>query len=59
MNTKRAFILNIITTILWLIGVTVSILHNGKYLEICIFMSLFFGYQAFISYKKFRKEDHQ
>ncbi len=58
LNSKKAFILNMITTLIWLAAGIASVILHGKYIEICFIACILFGYLAVDSYKKWKTEDN-
>lgn len=57
MNSKRNFILNVVTAFIWLIAGIASAILQGKYAGSCFIACIVFGYLAVNSYKRWKAED--
>ncbi len=51
---KKNFILNTITTVIWLAAGIASFILNGKYAYMCFIAAIVFGYLAVTWYKRWK-----
>ena len=54
MYTKKNFILNLVTALIWLMAGIASIVLQGKYAGICFIAFIVFIYLAVLSYKRWK-----
>lgn len=58
MDSKRSFILNVVTAFLWLVAGTASVILQGNYAGPCFIAFIVFAYLAVNSYKKWKAENN-
>jgi hypothetical protein len=55
-NTKKTFIINLVTTLIWLIAGVTNLVLQGKYAPMCFIACIVFGYLTVNWYKKWKAE---
>ncbi|MCR5509168.1 MAG: hypothetical protein K6F34_10825 [Lachnospiraceae bacterium] len=56
MSAKNGFILNLITSLIWLAAGIFSIVIQGRYAGMCFTGFIIFGYMTITSYKRWKAE---
>ena len=57
MNSKKSFILNMVTSFIWLVAGIASVILRGNYAGPCFIACIVFAYLAVNSYRKWKTED--
>ena len=58
MNSKRNFVLNVVTAFIWLVAGIASVIMHGNYAGPCFMACIVFAYLAVNSYKRWKVENN-
>ncbi len=56
MDTKKNFIINLVTALIWLIAGVASLVLQSKYAPMCFIACVIFGYLTVTWFKKWKDE---